>query len=141
MSPSSSGWILFRKSSLLKVKKRAKRQEGETFVLFCIILGIILPTSNKKQGFQLPTGADFLVVLVLLRVSWQAALEAVLPELSEPGVPGVGVQSQLQIVIVKGLDDLRLQLHGDSSLGLLLIALHHLIAVRPAVTARARGNR
>lgn len=47
------------------------------------------------------TCADFLVVMVLLRMTRNAALEAVLPELSKPRVPCVGVQTQLQKVLIK----------------------------------------
>ena len=85
-----------------------------------------------------PTGADLLVVLVLLWMTRQAALETILPELREPGVPGVGVQPQLQVVVVEGLDHLRLQLHGDSSFCLVLVTLDNLVAVRPSITAGAR---
>lgn len=63
----------------------------------------------------------------------QTALEAVLPELGEPGVPGVGIQSQLQVVVVEGLDHRGLKLHGDAALGFLLVALNHLVAVSPPV--------
>lgn len=85
-----------------------------------------------------PTGADFLVVLVLLWMAGQAALETILPELREPGVPGIGVQTQLQVIVIKGFDHLRLQLHGDSSLCFLLIALHNLVTVCPSITTGAR---
>ena len=88
-----------------------------------------------------PTGADFLVVFVLLWVALEAALETVLPELREPGVPGVSVQAQLQVVIIKGFDHLRLQLHGDSSLCFLLITLHNLVTVCPPITAGAREKK
>lgn len=82
-----------------------------------------------------PTGADFFVVFVLLRVSREATLEAVLPELGEPGVSGVGVQAQLQVIVVEGFDQFGLELHGDSTLCFLLVPLHHLVAVGPAVAA------
>lgn len=87
------------------------------------------------MGHVPPTGADLLVALVLLRVACKAALETVLPELGEPGVSGVAVQTQLQIVIIKGLDHLRLQLHGDSPLCFLLVSLHNLVPVGPSIAA------
>ena len=74
-------------------------------------------------------------------MTWEAALETILPELGKPGVPGVGVQTQLQVVVIKGFDHLRLQLHSDSSLCFLLITLHNLVTVCPAITAGAREKR
>lgn len=71
-------------------------------------------------------------------MAWEAALETVLPELREPGVPSVGVQTQLQVVVIKGLDHLGLQLHGDTSLCFLLIPFHNLVTICPPVTAGAR---
>lgn len=68
-------------------------------------------------------------------MSWKAALETVLPELGEPRVAGVGAEPELQEVVVKGGDLFRLQLHSDAAHRLLLISLHHLIAVCPTVTA------
>lgn len=42
-----------------------------------------------------PTGADFFVVLLFLGMAWEAALKTILPELWEPRVPGIAVQTQL----------------------------------------------
>lgn len=70
-----------------------------------------------------------------MRVSRKAALEAVLPELGEPRVAGVGAEPELQEVVVEGGDLLGLQLHRDASHSLLLVSLHHLHSVGPAVTA------
>lgn len=70
-----------------------------------------------------------------MRVSGEAALKAVLPELGEPRVADVGAEPELQEVVVKGGDLFGLQLHGDAPHGLLLVALHHLHSVRPAVAA------
>lgn len=67
-------------------------------------------------------------------MSRKATLEAVLPELWEPGVPSVGVQMQLQVVVVKRFDHFRLELHGDSSLCFLLVPLYHLVTISPPVT-------
>lgn len=69
-------------------------------------------------------------------MSRKAALEPVLPELREPRVAGVGAEPELQEVVVEGGDLFGLQLHGDAAYGLLFISLHHLDAVRPAVTAQ-----
>lgn len=70
-----------------------------------------------------------------MRVSGEAALKAVLPELGKPRVAGVGAEPELQEVVVKGGDLFGLQLHGDAPHGLLLVPLHHLHTVRPAVAA------
>lgn len=75
-----------------------------------------------------------MVVRVLLRVAGYAALEAVLPELSEPRIPGVGVQAQLQEVFVKRRHFLRLQLYSDPSVRFLLVSLHHLVTICPSIT-------
>lgn len=80
------------------------------------------------------TCADFLVVMVLLRMTRNAALEAVLPKLSKPRVPCVGVQTQLQKVLVKWLNFFRLQLHCDPTICFLLISFYHLITICPAIT-------
>ncbi len=47
------------------------------------------------------TGAGAVVHAALLRVSPQLALEAMLPELWEPGVPQVGIGLQVQVIIVE----------------------------------------
>lgn len=70
---------------------------------------------------------------------WDVALEAVLPELGEPWVPGVRIEAQFQIVIIKGRDLLGVELHGDATHSFLLIALHHLISVCPAITKESKS--
>lgn len=80
------------------------------------------------------TCADFLEIMVLLGMTRNAALEAVLPELSKPRVPFVGVQTQLQKVLVKRLNFFRLQLHCDPTICFLLISFYHLITICPAIT-------
>lgn len=73
-------------------------------------------------------------------MSGKAALEAELPELWEPGVASVGAEPELQEVVVEGGDLCRLQLDRDAAHRLLLVALHHLHSVCPAITAeRERG--
>lgn len=69
-------------------------------------------------------------------MSGKAALKAVLPELREPRVAGVGAEPELQEVIIEGGDLFGLQLHGNAPHGLLLVPLHHLHSVCPAVAAR-----
>lgn len=93
---------------------------------------------NARKPLLWPTGADSFVVFVLLRVSRKATLEAVLPELGEPGVPSVGVQTQLQVVVVKRFDHFRLELHGDSSVCFLLIPLYHFVTIGPPVAVETR---
>lgn len=73
-------------------------------------------------------------------MSGKAALEAVLPELREPRVAGVGAEPELQEVIVEGGDLFRLQLHRDAPHRLLLVPLHHLHSVCPAVATREREH-
>lgn len=68
-------------------------------------------------------------------MSGKAALKPVLPELGEPRVAGVGAEPELQEVVVEGGDLFRLQLHSDAAHSLLLVSLHHLNSVCPAVTA------
>lgn len=68
-------------------------------------------------------------------MSGKAALEAELPELWEPGVASVGAEPELQEVVVEGGDLCRLQLDRDAAHRLLLVALHHLHSVCPAITA------
>lgn len=69
-------------------------------------------------------------------MSGNAALKAVLPELREPRVAGVGAEPELQEVIIEGGDLFGLQLDGDAPHSLLLVALHHLHSVCPAVATR-----
>lgn len=74
-------------------------------------------------------------------MSGKAALEAELPELWEPGIASVGAEPELQEVVVEGGDLCRLQLDRDAAHRLLLVALHHLHSVCPAITAeRERGE-
>lgn len=47
------------------------------------------------------TGAGAVVHAALLWMSSQPALEAMLPELGEPGVPQVGIRLQIQVIIVE----------------------------------------
>lgn len=81
------------------------------------------------------TWAVSCIVRVLLGVSRKAALKPVLPELREPRVAGVGAEPELQEVVVKGGDLFGVQLYSDAAHSLLFISLHHLISVRPAITA------
>lgn len=83
------------------------------------------------------TGAGTVVDAVLLRVSPQSALEAMLPEFGEPRVPHVGVGRQLQVVMIEPGHVGRLQLYRDSAFGFLLVAIGHVVPVRPAVAANA----
>lgn len=68
-------------------------------------------------------------------MSGKATLKAVLPKLWEPWIAGVGAELELQEVTVEGGDLFRVQLHSDATNGFMLIPLHHLNAVCPAVTA------
>lgn len=86
------------------------------------------------------TGAGAVVDAVLLRVSPQSALEAMLPEFGEPGVPRVGVGLQLQVVMIEPGHVGRLQLYRDSAFGLLLVAVGHVVPVRPAVAANGESK-
>lgn len=81
------------------------------------------------------TGAGAVVHAALLRMSPQPALEAMLPELREPGVSQVGVRLQVQVIIVEPGHIRRLQLYGDSASRLPLVAVSHIVPVSPAVTA------
>lgn len=65
----------------------------------------------------------------------EAAVKAVLPELGEPGVPGVVLRPQLQVVVVKPLDVGGLELDGDAAGCFSHVAIRHVVAVGPAVTA------
>lgn len=65
----------------------------------------------------------------------EAAVEAVLPELGEPRVPGVVLRPQLQVVVVEPLDVGRLELDGDAACCFPHVAVGHVVAVGPAVTA------
>lgn len=87
------------------------------------------------------TGAGLVVFGALLRMSLQPALEAVLPELREPGVPEVRVRLQVQVVIIKPCDVSRLQLDSDSPCCLPLEAVSDIIAVRPTITAKCARDK
>lgn len=77
---------------------------------------------------------------VLLGVSREAALKAVLPKLGEPRVTLVCAEPELQVVVVEGGDLFGLELYCDAAQRLELVALHHLHPVGPAITAgRDRG--
>lgn len=80
------------------------------------------------------TGAGAVVHGALLWMTPQPALEAVLPELGEPGVPQVGVGLQVQVIIIEPGHIGRLQLYSDSTSSFLLIAISHIVPVRPTIT-------
>lgn len=82
------------------------------------------------------TATGAVVLAALLRVTLEAAVEAVLPELGEPGVPGVVLRPQLQVVVVEPLDVGRLELDGDAAGRFPHVAVRHVVAVGPAVTAK-----
>lgn len=101
--------------------------------------------SQPVAGWDVPlggalTGAGAVEDAVLLRVSPQPALEAMLPEFGEPRVPHVGVGRQLQVVVVEPGHVGRLQLDRDSAFRLLLVAVGHVVPVRPAVAAKGEGK-
>lgn len=95
--------------------------------------------SQPVAGWNVPlvalTCAGAVEDTVLLRVSPQPALEAMLPEFGEPRVPHVGVGCQLQVVVIEPGHVGRLQLYRDSAFRLLLVAVGHVVPVRPAVAA------
>lgn len=94
----------------------------------------------KKEQMKAATWAITCIILVFLWVSGKAALKAVLPELREPWVAGVGAEPELQEVIIEGGDLFGLQLDGDAPHGLLLVPLHHLHPVCPAVATRENNK-
>lgn len=67
---------------------------------------------------------------------WNAALKSVLPELREPGVARVGVQAQLQVVVIKRQHLRRLQFDSDASICFGFITFNDFISVCPAVTEK-----
>lgn len=87
------------------------------------------------------TGAGAVVLDVLLWVAPQPALEAVLPELREPGVPHIGVGLEVEIIAVEPGHVGRLKLDGDATRRLLLVAVGHVVPVGPAVAAQRRWNK
>lgn len=87
------------------------------------------------------TGACAVVYSAFLWMSPQPALEAVLPELREPGVPRVGIWLQVEIIIIKPGHVRRLQLYCDSACCFLLVSISHIIPVSPAVTGQDEDKR
>lgn len=71
----------------------------------------------------------------------QPALESVLPELREPGVPHIRVGLEVEVVAVEPGHVGRLELDGDAACCLLLIAVGHVVPVGPAVAAWWRQRR
>lgn len=59
------------------------------------------PVGAEKSPSAALTGAGAVVHAVLLRVTPQSALEAMLPEFREPRVPHVGIGRQLQVVVIE----------------------------------------
>lgn len=64
------------------------------------------PVESVQRGVEhktcvVLTGACSVVNAALLQVSPQPALEAVLPEFREPGVPQVGIRLQVQVIVIK----------------------------------------
>ena len=91
-----------------------------------------IPTLNER--INLLTIASLVVFAVLLCKPFQPALKAMLPEFLKPRVSEVCFWPELQIIIIKPLDVGRLELDCDSTNGFSLIAICHIIPVRPAVT-------
>lgn len=86
--------------------------------------------------FAVQTGAAAVVFRVLLWMSSQPALEAVLPELRKPGIPQVGVRLQVQVILIKPGHISRLQLYSDSTGRFLLVAVSNVVPVSPAITGQ-----
>lgn len=87
------------------------------------------------------TGAGAVVHGALLRVAPQPALEAVLPELWEPGIPQVGIGLQVQVIIIEPGHICRLKLYSDSTSCLLLVAISHIVPVSPTITGKEEKGR
>lgn len=87
------------------------------------------------------TATGAVVFAALLRVAFESAVEAMLPELRKPGVPVVVLRTELQVVLIEPLHVSRLELDGDSTGRFLHKAVRYIVPVRPTITAKQRTER
>lgn len=87
------------------------------------------------------TATGAVVFAALLRVAFEATVEAMLPELWKPGVPVVVLGTQLQVVLVEPLHVSRLELDGNSTGRFLHEAVRDIVTVRPTIAAKQRTER
>lgn len=80
---------------LVSSGKRKKRQNCLTRHCLKKKYPLLSVNSINLNFLSYLTRADFFVVLLFLGMAREAALKTILPELGEPGVPGVLVQTQL----------------------------------------------
>lgn len=82
------------------------------------------------------TATGAVVFAVLLGVSFESTVEAVLPELREPGVPVVILRTQLQVVVVKPLHVRGLELDGNPTSSFSDVTVCHVVPVCPPVAGK-----
>ena len=75
------------------------------------------------------------------RQVWQRAVELVLPELLEPGVPLVLEGLQLEVSVVEVRNVRTFDFHGNSAHELVLFVLDNVCPVRPPVTGPGKKLR
>lgn len=103
-----------------------------------------MPPAPKKSPAQclresLLTATGAVVLAALLRVAFQPTVEAMLPELREPGVPLVVLRPKLQVVLVEPLHVSRLELDGDAAGRFPHVAVCHVVPISPTITAKKEG--
>lgn len=67
-----------------------------------------------------------------------STVEALLPELTEPRVPGVGIGVKVEVVLVEIRDVGRMDADGYAAPCLTLVSLSDVASISPAVTAKER---
>lgn len=99
-------------------------------------LRLLLVSARLRQSQIRRAEGETLIAGVVSPLPPQSAAEHLLPILAEPRIPPVVLGGEPRHVLVKMRDVLRVQLDGDSTLGLLLETLHQLALSAPAVAGQ-----
>lgn len=87
------------------------------------------------------TAAGLVEFRIFLGGPFHPALETVLPKFLKPGVSVIGFWLKLQVIVIKPLHIRRLELDRYSANSFPLVAVCHIVPVRPAIAEEINKGR
>lgn len=94
-----------------------------------------MKTTEYSPFVSVLTGTGTIVLVALLRVTFQSTVKTMLPELWKPGVPVVVFRTKFKVVVIKPFHVGRLELDGDTPCRFLDKTICDIIPVGPSITA------
>lgn len=95
----------------------------------------------SEDFWSILTATGAVVLVALLWVALQSAVETMLPEFCEPGVSQVVLRTEFKVVVIKPFDVSGLELDGYTAGCFPHKAVCHIVAVRPSVTTKKHKER